>query len=390
MASGECKPNPAALWDGSFRTLNGMKRNGIYRIAELAKVSIGTVDRALHGRPGISAATREKVLRIAEKLAYSPHPAARTLSVGRSTVRIGVCIPKESRLYYDQVRAGIVDEAGRASGLGVELVQRPVPTLGVDEKKQISALLESGVNAMIVTPGNPRVAGPLIDNAEKNNVRVVCITTDAPESSRSSLVAVDPELSGRLAAELMAKFVPHASRVAMVTGMLSTEEHRLKASGFSEGFPTECNGGEVMAVVEDHESEEESYHKTCDLLDRESDLRGIYVSTVNCLSVCRALRRHGREKTVALITTDLFPQMVPYFREGMIRASIYQNPYLQGQTATRELLDHLLNRTPIPAVSHITPTLVLRSNLHLFRELQGKTEPHWLAESPQVDHALEA
>ena len=367
-----------------------MKRNGIFRIAELAKVSIGTVDRALHGRPGISSATREKVLRIAEKLSYSPHPAARTLSVGRSNVRIGVCIPKESRLYYDQVRAGIVDEANRASGLGVELVQRPVPTLGVDEKKQISALLDSGINAMIVTPGNPRVAGPLIDSAEKENVRVVCITTDAPESSRSSLVAVDPELSGRLAAELMAKFVPLASRVAMVTGMLSTEEHRLKASGFTMGFPSECSGGAVVEVVEDHESEDESYRKTCDLLDRESDLRGIYVSTVNCLSVCRALRRYGREKTVALITTDLFPQMVPYFREGMIRASIYQNPYLQGQTATRELLDHLLNRIPIPEVSHITPTLVLRTNLHLFRELQGKTEPHWIAESAHVDHSLEA
>jgi LacI family transcriptional regulator len=388
MASRECKPNPATLWDGSFRTLNGMKRNGIYRIAELAKVSIGTVDRALHGRPGISKVTREKVLRIAEKLSYSPHPAARTLSVGRSIVRIGVCIPKESRLYYDQVRAGIVDEASRASGLGVELVQRPVPTLGVDEKKQISALLESGVNAMIVTPGNPRVAGPLIDSAEKNNVRVVCITTDAPQSARSSLVAVDPWLSGRLAAELMGKFVSPASRVAMVTGMLSTEEHRLKASGFSYGFPSECSKGEVAEVVEDHESEEESYRKVCDLLDRETGLKGIYVSTVNCLSVCRALRQRGLDDSVALITTDLFPQMVPYLQQGMIRASIYQNPYLQGQTAMRELLDHLLSRIPIPTVSHISPTLVLRSNLHLFRELQGKTQAQWLTEAVEAQQAI--
>lgn len=364
-----------------------MKRNGIYRIAELAKVSIGTVDRALHGRPGISKATREKVLHIAEKLSYSPHPAARTLSVGRSTVRIGVCIPRESRLYYDQVRAGIVEEASRARGMGVELVQRPVPTLGIDEKKQISGLLESGVNAMIVTPGNPRVAGPLIDSAERENVRVVCITTDAPQSSRSSLVAVDPWLSGRLAAELMAKFVAGSSRVAMVTGMLSTEEHRLKASGFSSGFPSECPGGEVVAVVEDHESVEESYQKVRGLLDREPGLRGIYVSTVNCLSVCSALRERGLEKTVALITTDLFPQMVPYFQQGMIRASIYQNPYLQGQTAMRELLDHLLNRTPIPAVSHISPTLVLRTNLHLFRELQGKTQAQWLAENSETQEA---
>jgi LacI family transcriptional regulator len=44
-----------------------MKRAGIHQIAKLAKVSIGTVDRALHGRPGISENTRKKVLRIARK-----------------------------------------------------------------------------------------------------------------------------------------------------------------------------------------------------------------------------------------------------------------------------------------------------------------------------------
>jgi LacI family transcriptional regulator len=151
----------------------GMKNNGVYKIAELARVSIGTVDRALHGRAGISKATREKVLRIAEKLSYSPNPAARTLSVGRSTVRIGVCVPKEIRLYYDQMRAGIADEAGRAAGLGVELIQRPVPTLGVEEKKQMTALLNRGVQGIIVTPGNPQVVGSLIDLAEEKNVRVV-------------------------------------------------------------------------------------------------------------------------------------------------------------------------------------------------------------------------
>jgi len=36
-----------------------MKWAGIHQIAELAKVSIGTVDRALHGRDGISEVTRK-------------------------------------------------------------------------------------------------------------------------------------------------------------------------------------------------------------------------------------------------------------------------------------------------------------------------------------------
>jgi len=41
-------------------------------------------------------------LQIAKKLDYSPHPAARTLSVGSAGIKIGVCIPKEIRHFYDQ------------------------------------------------------------------------------------------------------------------------------------------------------------------------------------------------------------------------------------------------------------------------------------------------
>jgi LacI family transcriptional regulator len=315
------------------------------------------------------------VLCIAHKLAYSPNPAARALSVGRGALRIGVCIPREIHFYYDQMRSGILDESVRASGLGVELVQKLVPRLGVDEKKQMTALLESGVKGIIATPGDPEIMGPLIDLAEENNVHVVCTTTDAARSRRSSIVAVDPELSGKLAAELMAKFVPRAPKVAVITGMLNTEEHRLKASGFSAGFTSDCPGGEVVAILEAHESEEESYRKTCDLLSLQPDLRGIYVSTVNCLPVCRALNKFNLAGVVALITTDLFPQMVPHLQQGTIRASIYQNPYFQGQLAMRILLDHFVNRTPIPASTSIGPTVILRSNVHLFREGQESMSP---------------
>jgi LacI family transcriptional regulator len=291
--------------------------------------------------------------------------------VGRANLRIGVCIPEEIRFFYDQIRAGIFDEARRADGMDLEIAYRPVPSLGKKEVGRISDLLAGGVSALIVTPGNPQTVTPLIDKAEKQNVRVVCITTDAPQSHRTTFVGVDPELSGRLAAELMAKFVPAGSEVAVITGMLATEEHRLKSEGFIAGFRQDCRGGEIAAVLEAHESEEESYRKTCQLISAYPGLQGIYVSTVNCLPVCRALKDHKMTGRIQLITTDLFPEMAPHFRRGTIRASIYQDPYLQGQTAIRLLKDYLFNEAAIPETNYLNPGIVLRTNLALFREAGG-------------------
>lgn len=60
------------------------KRPTITDIASRAGVSIGAVSYALNGRPGVSAATREKILAIAEEIGWRPSVAARSLASSSS------------------------------------------------------------------------------------------------------------------------------------------------------------------------------------------------------------------------------------------------------------------------------------------------------------------
>lgn len=102
------------------------EKHGIHLIAEMANVSIGTVDRALHGRGGIKEATRKRILEIAEQIGYSPNLAARALSAARARARIGVCMPREIHFFYDQLWGGVLDEAQRLEQLGIQFENRPV------------------------------------------------------------------------------------------------------------------------------------------------------------------------------------------------------------------------------------------------------------------------
>jgi LacI family transcriptional regulator len=182
---------------------------------------------------------------------------------------------------------------------------------------------------------------------------------------------VEPALNGSLAGELMGKFVPQGSKVAIIAGMLTTEDHRKKTDGFSESFPRHCSGGKIVSVIEGHEDEDESFQKTFDLLRRVPSLAGLYVNTVNCLPVCRALGARGLAGKVKLITTDLFEEMSPYFQKGTITASIYQQPHRQGQIAVRVMADNLTNKTHLPPAVHLSPGIVMSSNLPLFREMKA-------------------
>jgi len=346
-----------------------MKRIRILEIARLANVSIGTVDRALHGRKEISEATRKRILRIAAEHGYRPNLAARALSVGKPAITIGVCIPREVHYFYDELHDGITSEARRYGDLGVEIVYCPFQRLGVGEVDKLRELLSAKPQVAAVCPGEPQNLASLIEQAEKQNTRVICVASDAPGTARSSVVCVDPVVNGHMAAELMSRFLLPKSDVAIVTGMAATEDHRKKVQAFSEMFPSYSSGGRVLEVVEGHDEEDETFQKVYALLSRHRTLEGLYVSTANCLPVCHAIGARALHGKVRLITTDLFKEMVPYFEKGTILASIHQRAYAQGQIAVRLSVDYLANGRPLPSTYYLSPQIVMRSNLHTFREI---------------------
>jgi LacI family transcriptional regulator len=92
---------------------------------ELARecgISQGTVDRALHNRPGISPRTRDRVLRAARRYGYQPNPAARELLTGQSNV-IGAVLPAVNNIFF----MDLFNELGRAfAEQGLRLQITPV------------------------------------------------------------------------------------------------------------------------------------------------------------------------------------------------------------------------------------------------------------------------
>lgn len=91
-----------------------MKRPTITDIAQRAGVTKAAVSFALNGKPGISAATRERILAIAEEIGFQPSSAARALTAGKSGV-FGLVIDRPARTlgiepFFMQLVSGIQAE----------------------------------------------------------------------------------------------------------------------------------------------------------------------------------------------------------------------------------------------------------------------------------------
>lgn len=63
------------------------------QIAELAGVSRGTVDRALHNRGRVSPEVAERIRKLAKELEYQPNAIGRALVKTSQDFKIGVVLP---------------------------------------------------------------------------------------------------------------------------------------------------------------------------------------------------------------------------------------------------------------------------------------------------------
>ena len=339
---------------------------GIKDIARALGISTGTVDRALHAKPGVNALTRTRVLSMAESLGYRPNLAARYLKL-RKHIRLSVHLPQEIALFWDSLRAGIRQAAAPfAPALHVDF--RSYPRLGDGDIPLFEEALDDGTNGLIIAPGNPAALKPYMRRAARKDIPVVCVITDAPDTPRLASVSADPFTVGAVAGEMLARFQPSGGKVAFFTGWLSMQDHADKLRGFESSLATAGGHLKLGPVVEAHDDEREAHRRALAVLREHPDLTSIYVSTVNSLPVLRAAEEEGRLPGLIVVTTDLFPELVERIRSGSIAATVYQRPLSQGRLALQALYQFLLNGECPSTRIHVVPHLVMRSNLDLFLE----------------------
>jgi len=349
------------------------KAAGIREIAEALGTSIGTVDRALHGRVGVSAKTRTLVLQMAKQLGYKPNIAARSLKLNRK-MRIAAVFPLEISAFFDPLREGIQAAANEVVSMQLTLDFVNYPRLGSGEIEALESIASKNYDGILFTPGRPHQLTALIRRITERGTPMLCVASDAPNSDRLSCVSVDAYTSGALAAELFAHKLQNPSRVATITGDLGTFDHAEKLRGFSRTLTTLAPHLTLLPVVESHEDEEDAYRQSMSLLKSNVRPDAIYISTANSLPVLRALEKLKRLGSVQIITTDLFPALLPLLESGKIMATLYQRPEAQGKTAFNTLVAHLIDKNRPVKTHSFAPHTIFRSNLPLFANRINKSE----------------
>jgi LacI family transcriptional regulator len=343
---------------------------GVKEIARRANVSIGTVDRVLNNRTGVSVKTKENILAIMKELDYQPNVIARRLA-SKKLLRIASLIPSSSTEtgYWELPLKGIQQAAEETRALGVVIDEY---FFNQNDKKTFTKkakeIFKTNYDGILLAPMFEEEAQRFVAKCEQQKIPYAFINSDLSDTNRICYIGPDLFQSGYLAAHL-SSYLLNKHKSALIVNIsreLDIHHHLLvKEHGFKSYFANK-NIDVNIVKTDIRESDYESIKRELQKLFRKHQFDVVFVSNSRVFNVAKFLQEKNISD-VKLIGYDFLPQNIAYLKQNLIDFLICQKPQEQGYKGIMSLYQHLVSNTAIEKEQFMPIDIISTENLQYYR-----------------------
>mgnify|MGYP002710135947 CR=1 FL=1 len=319
------------------------------QIAQIAGVSRATVERVINNRGDVSDETRRKVLDIIKQMDYRPNRAGKTLAIRQKNLKIGCIIVRADNPFYQELNSGIQEKAEEFKSYGIEVIVESVEFTANAQIQKINELLDQSISALVIQPTIEPALVDKLKQVEKLGIPIVTVNTDLPDYHSSfCYVGNDFYLCGKTAANLMSMITSSTCCIGIITGFFNAKSHADRIDGFRD-YIRDIPGMHIAAIAENRDDEMESYYVAKTMLNRYPEIDAMFLVAGGVHGAGNAIRQvmQLQNRQVKTISFDDVPTTRALVREGIIAATICQQPIRQGKMALSVLFDYLIDgKTP--------------------------------------------
>jgi LacI family transcriptional regulator len=334
------------------------------KIAEMAGVSRGTVDRVINNRGIVKESTRQRIQEIVCRLNYKPSRAGKVLVSHRKKLKIGCIIIKSENPFYDDLYRGITLKVAEYSSYGIEVIVERVDFCGESQCRSIENLLARKICALMIQPVNePCVAEKLVA-LSRQSFPIVTTNTDIENFKSLCHVGNDFFTCGKTAANLLDLITEGKCNIGIVTGFGKARSHSDRVDGFREYIKNRPEM-RILAVEENMDDDTKSSAVTRNLITAYPEMDALFLVAGGVCGAGRALKLFP-DRRMRTICFDDVPTTKELIRDGTILAAICQQPIRQGTLSLEVLFEYLIDGS-IPSKNKLYTDIQikLKSNLDL-------------------------
>jgi LacI family transcriptional regulator len=315
-------------------------------IAHKANVSIGTVDRVLHGRGRVSKDTAEKILSIIKKTGYKTNIHGSNLSLKKNT-HFGVIMPhpEQDSGYWDILRKGIEWAVHDLAAFRVQVHYFFFDKYSEDSfAKAGEQALQADISGLLITPVLPDASSVFVNSIPKE-IPYVFVDATIPGTFPLSYIGQNSFQSGVCAAKLMQWLIRDSGDVIIVR-MLPNDFHiNERVQGFSSYF--EKNNAITIHTFDAHGGMCDGDFVTLVNTIKKTvpNCGGFFVTNAETHCLAKALTATKNESKF-VIGYDLVEENKRLLRTGAINIIISQKTRDQGYRGIYTLFRHIVLNEP--------------------------------------------
>ncbi|SUJ30578.1 Maltose operon transcriptional repressor [Sphingobacterium spiritivorum] len=342
---------------------------GIKELAKLANVSIGTIDRVLHGRPGVAAKTKERVLAVLQEHDYQPNMIARALA-SRKARRIVVLIPSASpeSAYWKAPLEGI-----RTAGSEILRYSFTLDVLLFDQNDRHSfiplatQLLEEDFDALVLAPMFHQEAQPLLQHCDENKIPYVFINSDIPGSDSAAYFGPDLFQSGCMSAQLINYISNPADEILLVhiSREMEMQHHLLRKE---EGLLQYMQDNGMKQKLHKLIIRDTAYSAIEQALTeqlKDTTIKVLFVTNSRVASVARFIEEQ-QIAGICLIGFDYLPDNIAYLEKGIIDFLLCHKPIAQGYKSVMSLFQLLEAQQEPQKINYMPIDIISKENYRYY------------------------
>lgn len=324
-------------------------RHKVREIAQQSGLSPATVDRVLHGRPGVRAATVAEVERAVEEL---DRQATQLRLVGRTFLLD--LVMQAPRRFSDAVRTAVEAELPTLRPAVVRtrfhLREEADPSAMVDALRTVRRRGSHGV--LLKAPDHPEVVAEVAELA-RAGVPVVTLVTDLPRSERQAYVGIDNRAAGATAAYLVTR---SASRGDVLVTLSRTEfrGEEQRVQGFVETLARLDAARRVVDLTDTDGLDPTTLSAVRDALAMNPDVDAVYSVGGGNRATLEAFEAVGREPAV-FVAHDLDQDNTELLRTQRVSYVLHHDLRADVRRACRTVMQAhgALPGTPRSVPSHV-------------------------------------
>lgn len=329
-------------------------------VAKQLNTSVGSVSKALTGKPGISDETRKKIIDTAKEMGYTANRSAQCLA--RKPINIAIVYPYAWEQYFNDIITGIREALEELRDYNVigKFFQFSDIYSDLELYRICDDLVREQIDAVILCPASVISCESCLLKLHSHHIPVFLIGNDFKSPGQTGCVRVNAYMSGQLASEILCFMTPPESNFVIFLGDNNILEHREKVQGFCDKL---FNHHYLLKTFETHDEPEIASVLTKKALYEIPNIQGFYIATGNSLAICNVLREEKRSQEIKVIATDLLEPMIPLVKDGTINAVIYQYPKEQGRQAIMQCYHCLVEHSRLKSEILVDPRAIFSSNL---------------------------